>query len=107
MIRIMDKLWEQEGLQLRLNPYTVVATGDSMVRACEQCETAIFDFYLDCCFQLFLVVQGMLEIVLNSVTYAHITEEAGGASKVLDKRRSVNSIEIQSCNRNHSCLMLL
>eukprot|EP00299_Pterocystis_sp_00344_P018906 c9417_g1_i1.p1 GENE.c9417_g1_i1~~c9417_g1_i1.p1 ORF type:complete len:272 (+),score=88.50 c9417_g1_i1:76-816(+) len=56
----MDKLWEQEGHEMRLHPYSVVATGDNM---------------------------GMLEIVLNSVTYAHITEEAGGARRVLDKKR--------------------
>eukprot|EP00299_Pterocystis_sp_00344_P018910 c9417_g2_i1.p1 GENE.c9417_g2_i1~~c9417_g2_i1.p1 ORF type:complete len:265 (+),score=55.75 c9417_g2_i1:347-1141(+) len=57
MIRNMDKLWEQEGHEFRLHPYGVVATGDNM---------------------------GMLEIVLNSVTYAHIT---GGARRVLDKKR--------------------
>eukprot|EP00298_Acanthocystis_sp_HF-20_P016997 c21646_g3_i1.p1 GENE.c21646_g3_i1~~c21646_g3_i1.p1 ORF type:complete len:249 (-),score=94.44 c21646_g3_i1:9-755(-) len=60
MIRIMDKLWEAEGLQLRLNTYTVVATGDNM---------------------------GMLEIVPNAVTYAKITKEAGGAMEVFNKQR--------------------
>eukprot|EP00301_Raphidiophrys_heterophryoidea_P003105 c11415_g1_i1.p1 GENE.c11415_g1_i1~~c11415_g1_i1.p1 ORF type:complete len:1225 (+),score=358.02 c11415_g1_i1:46-3720(+) len=65
MIRIMDKLWEREGLELRLNTYGVVATGDNV---------------------------GVLEIVLNSTTYAKITEEAGGASKIFQKERVANWI---------------
>eukprot|EP00298_Acanthocystis_sp_HF-20_P016995 c21646_g1_i3.p1 GENE.c21646_g1_i3~~c21646_g1_i3.p1 ORF type:complete len:1154 (-),score=502.59 c21646_g1_i3:167-3628(-) len=60
MIRIMDKLWEAQGLQLRMNTYNVVATGDMM---------------------------GMLEIVPNAVTYAKITKEAGGAIEVFNKQR--------------------
>ena len=30
MLRIMDKLWKEEGLDLRLNPYGCVATGDEL-----------------------------------------------------------------------------
>jgi len=30
MLRIMDKLWKEEGLDLRLNAYGCVATGDEL-----------------------------------------------------------------------------
>merc|ERR1712000_338703 len=53
MIRLMDKLWRSNGLDLRLSPYGCVATGDEI---------------------------GMIEVVLNSKTTADITKKAGGAS---------------------------
>jgi len=56
MIRIMDKIWIQNGLDLRLKPYQVLATGDDM---------------------------GMVEVVLESETTATINREAGGVTKVL------------------------
>jgi len=58
MIRLMDKLWTQEGYQLQLSPYKVIATGADV---------------------------GMLEVVLNSETIASINREAGGGRSVLVK----------------------
>eukprot|EP01114_Cavostelium_apophysatum_P016118 TRINITY_DN4532_c0_g2_i2.p1 TRINITY_DN4532_c0_g2~~TRINITY_DN4532_c0_g2_i2.p1 ORF type:complete len:1434 (+),score=438.70 TRINITY_DN4532_c0_g2_i2:87-4388(+) len=53
MIRFMDKLWQKEGLNLELNPYGCIATGND---------------------------EGMIEVVLNSNTVANITRNAGGAT---------------------------
>jgi len=53
MIRLMDKLWKADNLDLRLNPYGCISTG--------------FD-------------QGMIEIVLGSDTIANITKKYGGAT---------------------------
>ena len=53
MIRLMDKLWLDDGLDLRMSPYGCVSTGDEV---------------------------GMIEVVLNSETTANITKQAGGAS---------------------------
>eukprot|EP00708_Paratrimastix_pyriformis_P002409 GAFH01001155.1.p1 GENE.GAFH01001155.1~~GAFH01001155.1.p1 ORF type:complete len:549 (+),score=288.11 GAFH01001155.1:132-1649(+) len=72
MIRIMDKIWRRNGLDLRLKPYLALATGDN---------------------------QGFLEIVLNSKTTAHITKESGGATAAFSETplaewlRSKNSAE--------------
>lgn len=51
MIRIMDKLWMEENLDLRLKPYGCVSTGDEV---------------------------GMLEVVMNSRTTADIQTKYGG-----------------------------
>ncbi|KAJ5074669.1 pi-3 kinase [Anaeramoeba ignava] len=51
MFRIMDQLWKENGLDLRLNPYHVIATGDMV---------------------------GMVEVVLNSKTIATIQKDSGG-----------------------------
>eukprot|EP01132_Coremiostelium_polycephalum_P002582 gene2582-3199_t len=53
MIRLMDKLWQKEGLDLKLSPYGCIATGDMV---------------------------GMIEVVLNSETTAKIQKNAGGAT---------------------------
>jgi len=53
MIRIMDKLWKKEGLDLKLSPYGCIATGDEI---------------------------GFIEIVLNSTTTANISQKFYGAS---------------------------
>ncbi|GAM25539.1 hypothetical protein SAMD00019534_087140 [Acytostelium subglobosum LB1] len=53
MIRLMDKLWQKEGLDLKLSPYGCIATGDMI---------------------------GMIEVVLNSETTAKIQKSAGGAT---------------------------
>jgi hypothetical protein len=53
MIRLMEKLWQANDLDLRLNPYGCISTGDE---------------------------QGMLEVVLDSETTASITRSAGGAT---------------------------
>lgn len=58
MLRIMDKLWKEEGLDLRLNPYGCVATGDEL---------------------------GMIEVVLNASTTASVNKEKGGSKAVLYK----------------------
>ena len=53
MLKIMDSFWKQQDLDLQLIPYGCIATGDGV---------------------------GMIEVVLNSETIAHITSERGGAS---------------------------
>ena len=59
MIRIMERKWEREGLDLRLSPYGCVATGDEI---------------------------GFIEIVLNSSTTADITKRhSSGASGAFSK----------------------
>eukprot|EP00735_Rhodelphis_limneticus_P000750 TRINITY_DN11275_c0_g1::TRINITY_DN11275_c0_g1_i1::g.762::m.762 TRINITY_DN11275_c0_g1::TRINITY_DN11275_c0_g1_i1::g.762 ORF type:complete len:1066 (+),score=268.88,sp/P54673/PI3K1_DICDI/38.97/0.0,PI3Ka/PF00613.15/6.2e-59,PI3_PI4_kinase/PF00454.22/2.1e-50,PI3K_C2/PF00792.19/5.8e+02,PI3K_C2/PF00792.19/4.8e-25,PI3K_rbd/PF00794.13/0.00056,PI3K_rbd/PF00794.13/5.8e-13,HEAT_2/PF13646.1/0.14 TRINITY_DN11275_c0_g1_i1:311-3199(+) len=55
MLRIMDNIWQREGLDLKLIPYGCVATGNEI---------------------------GMLQVVLNSDTTANIAKEAGGATAV-------------------------
>eukprot|EP01100_Stratorugosa_tubuloviscum_P003220 TRINITY_DN1767_c3_g1_i2.p1 TRINITY_DN1767_c3_g1~~TRINITY_DN1767_c3_g1_i2.p1 ORF type:complete len:297 (-),score=122.69 TRINITY_DN1767_c3_g1_i2:169-1059(-) len=58
IIRLMDKVWKQEGLDLRLQPYGCIATGN---------------------------MEGMIEVVLNAETTANINKQAGGAHAVLKK----------------------
>ncbi|EGC30605.1 hypothetical protein DICPUDRAFT_58194 [Dictyostelium purpureum] len=53
MIRLMDKLWQKEGLDLKLSPYGCISTGDMI---------------------------GMIEVVLNAETTAKIQKSAGGAT---------------------------
>lgn len=53
MLRIMDKMWQAEGLDNAMNAYGCVATGDQ---------------------------EGMIEIVLNSETSANITRTVGGGA---------------------------
>jgi len=53
MIRLMDKYWKLEGLDLELSPYGCIATGNE---------------------------EGMIEVVLNAETCANITKNAGGAT---------------------------
>jgi phosphatidylinositol-4,5-bisphosphate 3-kinase len=53
MIRIMDKLWKKEGLDLQMSPYGCISTGDEV---------------------------GMIEVVLNADTTASISKRAGGAT---------------------------
>lgn len=56
VIRIMDKMWKNEGLDLLLNPYGCIATGDEI---------------------------GMIEVVMNADTTANINKAAGGTKAVL------------------------
>ena len=63
LIRLMDKLWQLENLDLRMNPYQCVATGDE---------------------------EGFLEIVLNSTTTANITKKYGGALGAF-KKETINN----------------
>lgn len=53
MIRIMDHLWKKNDLDFQLNAYGCIATGDEV---------------------------GMIEVVLNAMTTAAITNAAGGAT---------------------------
>ena len=53
MIRLMDKVWKKENLDLRLLPYGCIATGND---------------------------EGMIEVVGNSNTLANITKQSGGAT---------------------------
>eukprot|EP00298_Acanthocystis_sp_HF-20_P016665 c21547_g1_i1.p1 GENE.c21547_g1_i1~~c21547_g1_i1.p1 ORF type:complete len:1027 (+),score=287.03 c21547_g1_i1:319-3399(+) len=69
MIKIMEKIWDQHGLEICLHIYNVVSTGFGT---------------------------GFLEIVPDSVTYSQITREAGGAFYVLDNYRVKNWIEKQN-----------
>ena len=58
IIRVMDKLWKRDGLDLQLSPYGCISTGDEV---------------------------GMIEVVRNSNTTAAITRQAGGATAALRK----------------------
>eukprot|EP01129_Flabellula_baltica_P007522 TRINITY_DN2937_c0_g1_i3.p1 TRINITY_DN2937_c0_g1~~TRINITY_DN2937_c0_g1_i3.p1 ORF type:complete len:1179 (-),score=257.23 TRINITY_DN2937_c0_g1_i3:21-3557(-) len=66
MFGIMDKLWKDEGLDLGMNLYKVVATGYNV---------------------------GMIQVVKNSKTIAKIQKEAGGATKVFNKKPLKNWLE--------------
>ena len=54
------QLWKNEGLDLLLNPYGCVATGDEI---------------------------GMIEVVMNADTTANINKAYGGTKAVLNKVR--------------------
>eukprot|EP00727_Mastigamoeba_balamuthi_P006638 m51a1_g2595 putative phosphatidylinositol 3- (1445) ;mRNA; r:440263-446902 len=56
IIRIMDMLWKKEDMDMRLQLYRCLATGDSI---------------------------GMIEVVLNSETTANINKHAGGTTAIL------------------------
>ncbi|KAF2078509.1 hypothetical protein CYY_000134 [Polysphondylium violaceum] len=53
MIKLMDKLWQKEGLDFKMSPYGCISTGDMI---------------------------GMIEVVLNAETTAKIQKGAGGAT---------------------------
>uniref|UniRef100_A0A7S0JDC0 phosphatidylinositol 3-kinase n=1 Tax=Calcidiscus leptoporus TaxID=127549 RepID=A0A7S0JDC0_9EUKA len=59
IIRIMEHQWERAGLDLRLSPYSCVATGDEI---------------------------GFIEIVLNSDTTANISKKYGGGAGAAFKK---------------------
>ncbi|XP_034936238.1 phosphatidylinositol 4,5-bisphosphate 3-kinase catalytic subunit delta isoform-like [Chelonus insularis] len=60
MLRIMDKLWKREGLDLRMNPYRCISTDNRV---------------------------GMIEVVLNAETIANIQKEKGMFSATAAFRR--------------------
>ncbi|XP_076360353.1 phosphatidylinositol 4,5-bisphosphate 3-kinase catalytic subunit beta isoform-like isoform X1 [Tachypleus tridentatus] len=62
MIRIMDKLWKEEGLDLRMIPYQCIAT--------------------DC-------KVGLIEVVLNAETIANIQKEKGSSATSAFKKGSL------------------
>ncbi len=51
MLKVMDRLWKQAGLDLRMNPYGCISTGNRL---------------------------GLIEVVLNAETIANIQREKGG-----------------------------
>ncbi|EGG24544.1 phosphatidylinositol-4,5-diphosphate 3-kinase [Cavenderia fasciculata] len=63
ILRTMDKFWKNGGLDLRLQPYKCVSTGDGI---------------------------GMLEVVLNANTIANINKDAGGTGALLEEKTLVN-----------------
>jgi len=69
MLRIMDKLWKREGLDLKMNPYGCVATGNEI---------------------------GFIEIVLNADTTANINKQYGGAKAVMNKDTLVKWLKSQN-----------
>lgn len=58
MLKIMNNLWKQDGLDLGMNPYGCIACGDQI---------------------------GMIEVVANSQTTAGVARDYGGAKAVLQK----------------------
>lgn len=66
MIRIMDRLWRNHGLDMQMRPYLCISTGDEV---------------------------GFIEVVLNSATTAHITREAGGARGAFQEEPIANWIK--------------
>ncbi|KAH3764589.1 phosphatidylinositol-4,5-diphosphate 3-kinase [Pelomyxa schiedti] len=56
MLRLMDSMWKNSGLDLRLQPYRCVATGDNI---------------------------GMIEVVLNAATNAAINRDRGGTVAIM------------------------
>ncbi|KAF2072204.1 hypothetical protein CYY_006485 [Polysphondylium violaceum] len=69
VLRIMDKFWKNSGMDLRLQPYKCIATGDGI---------------------------GMLEVVLNANTIANINKDAGGTGALLEEKTLVNWLK--ECN---------
>lgn len=58
MIRIMDRLWKNAGLDLRMNPYGCISTGNRV---------------------------GLIEVVLNADTIANIQKEKGAFPSAFKK----------------------
>eukprot|EP01133_Synstelium_polycarpum_P015439 gene15439-18312_t len=73
VLRVMDKFWKSGGLDLRLQPYKCVSTGDGI---------------------------GMLEVVLNANTIANINKDAGGTGALLEEKTLVNWL--RECNPNET-----
>ncbi|KYQ90057.1 phosphatidylinositol-4 [Tieghemostelium lacteum] len=63
VLRIMDKFWKNHGMDLRLQPYKCIATGDGI---------------------------GMIEVVLNANTIGNINKDAGGTGALLEDKTLVN-----------------
>ena len=63
LIRLMDRFWQENGLDLRLKPYACISTGDE---------------------------QGMIEVVLNAETTASITRAAGGFTAAFSQTPMMN-----------------
>jgi len=75
MLRVMDKIWLDRGLNLRLLPYNVVSTGDG---------------------------QGMVEIVLNAQTTTHIHTHYGGGPQKGARDITTHLKYINECNKNNA-----
>jgi len=80
LIRVMDKIWLSNGLDMRLRPYSVIATG-------------VNDRGLGV---------GMLEIVLSSETTSSIQDKYGGGAIGAFKKNTINDylLEHNSTNKD-------
>jgi len=74
VLRVMDKIWLDRGLNLRLLPYNVVSTGDG---------------------------QGMVEIVLNSRTTTYIHTKYGGGPQKGARDITTHLKYIEDVNNNN------
>ncbi|XP_018318828.1 phosphatidylinositol 4,5-bisphosphate 3-kinase catalytic subunit delta isoform [Agrilus planipennis] len=77
MIRIMDKLWKQEGLDLRMNPYNCISLEHRV---------------------------GMIEVVLNAETIANIQKEKGMFSATSAFRKGSLLAWLKDHNRSEAAL---
>lgn len=77
MIRIMDKLWKNEGLDLRMNPYGCISTEHRV---------------------------GMIEVVLNADTIANIQKEKGMFSATSAFRRGSLLAWLKDHNQTEAAL---
>lgn len=69
MIRIMDRLWRNHGLDMQMSPYLCMSTGNEV---------------------------GFIEVVLNADTTAHISKEAGGARAAFQEEPLNNWIKLHN-----------
>ena len=74
ILRVMDKIWLDKGLNLRLLPYNVVSTGDG---------------------------QGMVELVLNSTTTTNIHTKYGGGPQKGSRDITTHYQYIYDVNNNN------
>ncbi|XP_015181948.1 PREDICTED: phosphatidylinositol 4,5-bisphosphate 3-kinase catalytic subunit delta isoform [Polistes dominula] len=77
MLRIMDKLWKREGLDLRMNPYGCISTENRV---------------------------GMIEVVLNAETIANIQKEKGTFSATAAFRRGSLLAWLKDYNHTEAAL---
>uniref|UniRef100_A0ABD2XJG3 phosphatidylinositol 3-kinase n=1 Tax=Trichogramma kaykai TaxID=54128 RepID=A0ABD2XJG3_9HYME len=77
MLRIMDKLWKKEGLDLRMNPYRCISTDNKV---------------------------GLIEVVLNADTIANIQKEKGTFSATSAFRRGSLLAWLKGHNRGEAAL---
>lgn len=79
MIRIMDRFWKDEGLDLQMNPYGCISTGDGVNHIKKK--KISLNILLPIFFSQFQNTKvGFIEVVLNSETTAKISKQSGGAT---------------------------
>lgn len=69
ILKIMDRFWKENGLDLHLNPYGCISTGDGV---------------------------GMIEVVQNADTVANITFKYGGAPAAFENKPLLDWLERQN-----------